>query len=76
MIERSFHTWAKAIGLAPHAQKAKDLVQRLSTPRPPFAGLDLGRPQVMGVINVTPDSFSDGGNHFDSARAITDGLAM
>ncbi|MDE9456851.1 dihydropteroate synthase [Xenorhabdus bovienii] len=31
--------------------------------------LDLSRPQVMGILNVTPDSFSDGGNHntFDAA---------
>ncbi len=31
--------------------------------------LDLGRPQVMGILNVTPDSFSDGGlyDHLDAA---------
>lgn len=31
--------------------------------------LDLSRPQVMGILNVTPDSFSDGGrfNHLDAA---------
>ncbi len=27
-------------------------------------------PAVMGVLNVTPDSFSDGGLHFDRARAV------
>ncbi|MEI8038048.1 MAG: dihydropteroate synthase [Verrucomicrobiota bacterium] len=33
--------------------------------------LDLTRrAQVMGILNVTPDSFSDGGHHDDSARAI------
>jgi dihydropteroate synthase len=32
--------------------------------------LDLGRPLVMGVVNVTPDSFSDGGLHLDPAKAI------
>ena len=32
--------------------------------------LDLATPVVMGVLNVTPDSFSDGGNYFDAARAI------
>ncbi len=26
--------------------------------------LDLGRPRVMGIVNVTPDSFSDGGRHY------------
>jgi dihydropteroate synthase len=30
----------------------------------------------MGVINVTPDSFSDGGVRFDPARAVEDGLRM
>ena len=32
--------------------------------------LALGRPLVMGVLNVTPDSFSDGGEFFDPARAL------
>jgi len=32
--------------------------------------LALGRPIVMGVLNVTPDSFSDGGRFFDPERAI------
>jgi dihydropteroate synthase len=33
--------------------------------------IDLSRPRVMGIVNVTPDSFSDGGRHFsaDAARA-------
>jgi dihydropteroate synthase len=34
------------------------------------------RPLVMGVLNVTPDSFSDGGRHDDCARAVTHGLQM
>jgi dihydropteroate synthase len=33
-------------------------------------------PLVMGVVNVTPDSFSDGGVHRDPERAIARGLAM
>jgi dihydropteroate synthase len=32
--------------------------------------LALGRPLVMGILNVTPDSFSDGGHFLDPARAI------
>ena len=32
--------------------------------------LDLSRPLVMGVVNVTPDSFSDGGLFADTARAV------
>lgn len=32
--------------------------------------IDLHRPQVMGIVNVTPDSFSDGGQHASTERAI------
>ena len=32
--------------------------------------LDLSRPRVMGIVNVTPDSFSDGGRHLDPLRAL------
>src|ERR1044071_7063502 len=39
--------------------------------------LELGaRTLVVGVLNVTPDSFSDGGQHFESGRAIEHALAM
>lgn len=38
--------------------------------------LDLGRPVVMGVLNVTPDSFSDGGRFFDTATAVAHGVRM
>ena len=33
--------------------------------------LDLSRPLIMGVVNVTPDSFSDGGLHFEPKQAVT-----
>ena len=32
--------------------------------------IDLSRPRVMGIVNVTPDSFSDGGRHDDARTAI------
>ena len=35
-----------------------------------------GRPRVMGVVNVTPDSFSDGGQHATPDAAIRHGLAL
>ena len=39
--------------------------------------LDLsGGPVVMGIVNVTPDSFSDGGVHFDRGRAVEAALRM
>ena len=38
--------------------------------------LTFDRPRIMGVLNVTPDSSSDGGEHFDTDAAIAHGLAM
>jgi len=38
--------------------------------------LDLKRPVVMGVLNVTPDSFSDGGQFIDAAAAVAHGVRM
>lgn len=32
--------------------------------------IDLARPQIMGIVNVTPDSFSDGGRHDSTAAAL------
>ncbi len=46
---------------------ARDLepgvLEPLIAPRPSIARLDLSAPVVMGILNVTPDSFSDGGKH-------------
>lgn len=38
--------------------------------------LRLDRPRVMGVVNVTPDSFSDGGACFDMGAAVAHGLRL
>ncbi|BBK39413.1 dihydropteroate synthase [Allostella sp. ATCC 35155] len=46
----------------------------IAAPRPPVLGI--AGPAVMGIVNVTPDSFSDGGDHLDPARAVDSGLAM
>jgi dihydropteroate synthase len=43
-------------GSAPHK-----VLQRLTALRPDVAGLGMGRVNLMGILNVTPDSFSDGG---------------
>ena len=51
--------------------------RRFTVPLPDGASLALGeRVLVMGVINVTPDSFSDGGRLFDPASAIEAGVRM
>ena len=38
--------------------------------------LKFDRPRIMGVLNVTPDSFSDGGEYLDADAAIAHGLKM
>ena len=38
--------------------------------------LKLDLPRVMGIVNVTPDSFSDGGAHFDAEAAVAHGLKL
>jgi len=38
--------------------------------------LDLSRPQVMGILNVTPDSFSDGGKHQQLEQAVAAAAQM
>ena len=38
--------------------------------------LDLDRPRIAGIVNVTPDSFSDGGQFADAAAAIAHGVRL
>jgi dihydropteroate synthase len=49
---------------------------RLAAPGAWPEGLPQRRPLIMGVINVTPDSFSDGGQFFDPSAAIAQGLRV
>ncbi len=46
------------------------LLETIAAPRAPFAGLALDRPRIMGVVNVTPDSFSDGGRYASTDKAL------
>jgi dihydropteroate synthase len=54
---------------------ARDL-EALTTPRARLAGLSLDRPRIMGIVNVTPDSFSDGGLYDSVEGAIAHGLKL
>jgi len=47
-----------------------DQLQRLTAPRAPFAGIAMTYPSLMGILNVTPDSFSDGGQHDAPEQAM------
>lgn len=48
----------------------------LGTARADFAGLDLSTTRIMGIVNVTPDSFSDGGKFTDTDTAIAHGMKL
>jgi len=55
--------------------RATDVVSELAHHAAPRARFREA-PVVMGIVNVTPDSFSDGGAYHDTDRAIAHGLAM
>jgi dihydropteroate synthase len=55
---------------------APELMEGLTRPRPHWAGFELKRPLIMGVVNVTPDSFSDGGDFAEASHAIDHARAM
>lgn len=65
-----------AARLIPADRAPAEVLTRLTAPRTPIAGLSFGTPQLMGILNVTPDSFSDGGEHNTPGAAHRRALAM
>ena len=65
---------------APEVIAARDVpaevLRVLTAPRAPVAGLTFDVPRIMGILNVTPDSFSDGGDFQDASAAVTHAQAM
>lgn len=58
------------------ARRIPERLDALTGPRPAFAGLPADRPVVFGIVNATPDSFSDGGRYDDPAHAIEFGRTL
>lgn len=56
--------------------QAADMFEAARAARPRLAGLALDRPRIMGIVNVTPDSFSDGGNLASAEAAVAHGLRL
>jgi dihydropteroate synthase len=54
----------------------RERLEELAKPPTAWAGMPLSRPAVMGIVNVTPDSFSDGGERLRAEDAIAAGEAM
>ena len=70
----------RARGAAPQLMPASalpdDVKARLTAPRGTLARLDLSTPRLMGILNVTPDSFSDGGKFNAPDAALAHARAM
>jgi dihydropteroate synthase len=62
--------------LLPAEEAPAEVLARLTAPRAPIAGLTLDQPRLMGILNVTPDSFSDGGEHYGRDPALAHARAM
>lgn len=59
-----------------HAVAAAEILEALRAPRPCLAGLPLDRPRIMGIVNLTPDSFSDGGRLPTPEAAVAHALRL
>lgn len=62
--------------VVPVAEVPSEALAPLTAPRAPLAGLALDRPRIMGILNTTPDSFSDGGQFLDHGAALAQGKAL
>ena len=65
-----------ATEIVPTNEVPSDILEKLTKPRPPVSGLGLGCPRLMGILNTTPDSFSDGGQFDTIASGVTHAQGM
>ncbi len=75
LIEGTPRTAKRRLVTAQDLARSRDadlglVLERVTAPRPPFAGLVFTRPLIMGIVNVTPNSFSDGGLYDTTEGAI------
>ena len=66
----------RAPQVVPVSDAPASVLDVMTAPRAPMAGLTWDEPRLMGILNVTPDSFSDGGQFFDPAAALAQAQAM
>jgi dihydropteroate synthase len=67
--------WAEAEG-ADTARHVAATIHRIGRRREAWGGVALERPAIMGIVNTTPDSFSDAGQTFAADAATARALAM
>jgi dihydropteroate synthase len=75
--------WARIAGVErlggpvlPLSAAPSAVIHALTADRAALCGLTLDRPRIMGILNVTPDSFSDGGRFDDPGAAVAAALRM
>jgi len=71
----AFDPWRRIIA-GPSRTHIEDALHRISSQRGPFAGVAMDKSRIMGIVNVTPDSFSDGGDHATTEAAIAHALNL
>ncbi len=75
--ERVKRNWLSYPEVAASSEMAlSGLLTQITATRVPIAGLPMTEPQIMGIVNVTPDSFSDGGQFLASDAAIAHGQQL
>ncbi len=57
-------------------KKINDDIKKITQKRKTICGLKFNNPQIMGVLNITPDSFSDGGLFFKTSKAYHQAKSM
>jgi len=62
--------------IVPTSDVPDAVLRSITRPRQPISGLKMDQPRLMAIVNVTPDSFSDGGQFLKETRAVDHGLAM
>jgi len=70
------HTRGGGIKMLAAGDIPAEILGNLTREHAPISGLDLTRPRLMGILNVTPDSFSDGGQFNGPEAALAHAQAM
>ncbi|WP_400082367.1 dihydropteroate synthase [Yoonia sp. R78084] len=70
------HTRGGGVRSIPAGDVPAEVLENLIRARTPVAGMAMTGPRIMGILNVTPDSFSDGGQFNAPDLALAHALAM
>ena len=70
------HERGGGVETVPASEVPTQVLDSLIRPRTRISGLDMSAPRLMGILNVTPDSFSDGGQFNAPQAALERALAM